>query len=162
MEEKVFRDQISSYIEGELNDIEYINFSNFMNNNPSFSNEVDKIRNLMLQLNSLDSTETKNDFMANLNQRIDMIESSYFDRILKFNPYNSKLFQKLSLVAAILVVVSSSYILLNQDINMNVNGITEQQDNFIDDYDVAQQESISDSDTTDINDSRIRLVGGND
>ena len=45
---------------------------------------------------------------------------------------------------------------------MNVNGITEQQDNFIDDYDVAQQESISDSDTTDINDSRIRLVGGND
>ena len=160
MKEQVFRDQISSYLENDLKGSELLAFTEYLKNNPSFANEVEKVRNLILNLNSLNSTKTKNDFMYNLNSRIDMMESTSWARVLKFRLYDSKTFQKLSLAAAILVVISSSYILVNQNLNIDSNILAKQQDAYIEDYDIAQEESSID--TTNSNTSKIRLVGTKD
>ena len=162
MEENFFRDQISSYLEDELNESELSKFVDYLNSNPAFANEVKKVKGLISNLNSIESTSTKDDFIDNLNDKIGVIESSIWTRVFKFKTTNSYVLPTLSLAAAILVVISSSYILVNQglNMNMNLNQLANQQDDYLDDYEVAQEES--NNDTTNSNFSKIRLVGGKD
>ena len=68
MNKQSYKDKISLYLEGELNENELSDFENYIKENPSFSKEVELIRDLMNNLNNLDTTNTSSSFINNLNK----------------------------------------------------------------------------------------------
>ena len=161
MNKQFYRDQISAYLEGNLNEVQKSEFENYKNSNQSFSQEVDSINNLMIDLNNLESTKTQQNFISNLNNRIDSIDSSLWSRVFNVDFFTSNYLSIARVAAAFLIVISSSYILINQSFNMNLNfnNYTNKQNNDIDIPSITDNELTTDS--TSIN-TDIRLVGRQD
>ena len=158
MNKQSYKDKISLYLEGELNENELSDFENYIKENPSFSKEVELIRALMNNLNNLDTTNTSSSFINNLNKRIDNIESSSASKPFKFNLFDSNYLQLTGIAAALLIVISSSYILINQTPNIDINTLSNNDNTTLDSSsDFADQEFIDDSTATNTD---IRLVGG--
>ena len=160
MNKQSYRDKISLYLEGELNENELDDFKNYIKDNPSFSREVESIKSLMNSLNNLDSTTTSSSFINTLNKRIDDIGTPKISKLFKFNFLDSNYLQVTGIAAALLIIISSSYILINQnpDINIDINTLSNENNiNMENISNLANEDSNNDSTDTSTN---IRLVGG--
>ena len=81
-----YEDKIISFIENELNDEEKVAFEEELNNNSDLMEQYNEIKSVLNSLNSMPKAEASNDFIINLNKKIDKYESSSTGKIgLLFN-----------------------------------------------------------------------------
>ena len=131
----------------------------YMDKNPSFYKDVTSIKNMMKDLQYIEKTETSENFINNLYQTIDKQENSLWQKIYKFDFFTSSYFPATGLAAAILIIISSSYIAFNQNSNkhLNIDSYSSEQESLNNHSDLTDKDSIKDSSKTEI---EIRLVGG--
>ena len=159
MKEQIYRDKISAFIEGDLSAYELKEFETYIVENPSFAEEVNEIRVLINNLSNIETVNTSTHFINNLNTKIDNYESSIWDKFINFNIFKENYLSAVGITAALLIVVSSSYIFLHQTntTNIDINNISNQQTISKDTTGFASDNDNRDSSKSNTN---IRLVGG--
>ena len=79
-----FEEHISAYLDNELSDPDRKIFEEILSSHPSCNKKFEEVKRMVLNLNELPNLETSNDFIPNLNKRIDQEinqESSFLAQI---------------------------------------------------------------------------------
>ena len=175
-----FELNISAYIEGELKQVIRKDFIQHKEKCNQCAHKLVDISNMIINMPSLNSLKTSNKFMHKLNEntrKIDNESPSLWQHIIQIKPFGFEPIPAMVFLSAIIVIMSTSYFLLNHDRLPNVDllKLSKQSppqipNTFKPAASPPVQSSFPSVATTDTSekskthkrlDNRIKLVGGN-
>ena len=141
-----YKDKIISYIENDLTKQEMAEFESELEKNSELQLEFNEMKTTLNSFKNLPKIETSNDFIVNLNNRIDEYESSkiktfnnVFGRILNYN-YLPQI--SIGAVTLIFLLAINYFGFTNFDTNSNTLLSNSSEVVNIDDSEVADADSL--------------------
>jgi len=172
-----FELNISSYIDGEMKYLIREKFNQHKNTCIECSNKLSDIANLLDNMPKLNNITTSDQFEQNLKHKIAIYNSkgpSIWDRLLEFKPLGYRPLPAMGILAALFLLISSSYYLVYEDSlpDFNYNNLSNNSKNLNSSSPRStivnpkqQQSAIAISDSVEdsnikLRNNSIRLVGG--
>tara|TARA_Y100000588_G_C13556928_1_gene628655 strand:- start:22 stop:561 length:540 start_codon:yes stop_codon:yes gene_type:complete len=174
-----FELNISAYIDGDLKQNNRKDFVEHMTNCYQCKEKLTNIRDLISSMPKMANLATSDEFLYNLNQKIEKNENQgpkFIERMKRFRLLGFEPIPSLGFAMAIIMIISGSYFIINQDrlpiidmdklSNQSQNTIQKELKPLIINSN-KNESSLADSDSSIKlkkripNNKRIKLVGGN-
>ena len=113
-----FELNISAYIEGELKQVIRQSFNEHKDNCTLCKEKLSDISNLMEEMPKITPFITSHHFIHNLNEKIQKIDNrspSIWERLIQFRPLGFAPAPAMGFALAIVMIISTSYLLINRD-----------------------------------------------